>query len=334
MASTSNRRGKAKTSQPWTTTEEITLCKAWCEAMENYGTGDMKKGFWLEVFANFQKEMGGGTIRGYDTVVVKWKNSIRPKIAAFSVVYESVQRMGENGSSDLVLFQNALAEFGIGYGHPFTMEACWRILKDHAAWTEIEVPSFNKGLLQNKFHDDMDLPSEVLLLQPKGGHGSHNGFSFLGRTMTALRYSLDAKVGTLYTITEVIIVPLILFSSRKYDKFVSKTVHLGLESTLIIHFDFSYGIKFGNGFLVLDEEVGLSEGRGRVVGEMVAVKRSKDGWCGLEMMVVIKGYGFKYRILPASVDAPLGMRVFGAISYGVNNDRRQKTPIVKIFLTN
>ncbi|GKB02009.1 hypothetical protein Tco_0830053, partial [Tanacetum coccineum] len=74
MASTSNRRGKAKTSQPWTTTEEITLCKAWCEAMENYGTGDMKK-----------------------------------------------------------------------------------------------------GILSDKFHDDMDLPSEVLLLQPKGGHGSHNG---------------------------------------------------------------------------------------------------------------------------------------------------------------
>ncbi|GJV88429.1 hypothetical protein Tco_1532367 [Tanacetum coccineum] len=88
---------------------------------------------------------GGGTIRGYDIVVVKWKNSIRPKIAAFSVVYESVQRMDENGSCDLVLFQNALAEFDTGYGHPFTMEACWRILKDHAAWTEIEVPSFNKA---------------------------------------------------------------------------------------------------------------------------------------------------------------------------------------------
>ncbi|GJY79590.1 hypothetical protein Tco_0485391 [Tanacetum coccineum] len=45
MASTSNRRGKEKTSQPWTTTEEITLCIAWCKAMENYGTRDMKKGF-------------------------------------------------------------------------------------------------------------------------------------------------------------------------------------------------------------------------------------------------------------------------------------------------
>nr|GEU41827.1 hypothetical protein [Tanacetum cinerariifolium] len=32
-------------------------------------------------------------------------------VAAFSVVYDSVQWMDKNGSSDLVLFQNALAEF-------------------------------------------------------------------------------------------------------------------------------------------------------------------------------------------------------------------------------
>ncbi|GJZ52417.1 hypothetical protein Tco_0606932 [Tanacetum coccineum] len=49
MASTSNRREKAKTSQPWTTAEEITLCTAWCNAMDKYGTRDMKKGFWSEL---------------------------------------------------------------------------------------------------------------------------------------------------------------------------------------------------------------------------------------------------------------------------------------------
>nr|GEV94702.1 UBN2 domain-containing protein [Tanacetum cinerariifolium] len=113
----------AKTYEPWTTTEETALCKAWCEAIENYNAGDMRTGFWSIVFANFQKEMGE-TIRGYDTVFVKWKNSIRPKVVAFSVVYDNVQRMDENGSSGLVLFQNALAEFQTGYGHPFTMEAC------------------------------------------------------------------------------------------------------------------------------------------------------------------------------------------------------------------
>nr|GEV53222.1 hypothetical protein [Tanacetum cinerariifolium] len=59
-AFTSNRREKAKTTQPWTTAEEVSLCTAWCNAMDNYDTRDsMKRGFWLEVFANFEKEMGG-----------------------------------------------------------------------------------------------------------------------------------------------------------------------------------------------------------------------------------------------------------------------------------
>ncbi|GJZ86584.1 hypothetical protein Tco_0658194 [Tanacetum coccineum] len=145
MASSSNRRGTAKTTLSWTTAEEITLCTAWCNAMDTYGTREIhgRKGFWEDVFANFEKDMGG-TIRGYDAIVSKWKNSIRPKVAAFSVVYDSVQRMDENGSSDLVLFQNALAEFQTGYRHPFTIEACWRILKNHPVWTEVEVSTYQR----------------------------------------------------------------------------------------------------------------------------------------------------------------------------------------------
>ncbi|GJX61579.1 hypothetical protein Tco_0294479 [Tanacetum coccineum] len=145
MASSSNRRGAAKTTLPWTTAEEITLCTAWCNAMDTYVTRDIhsRKGFWEEVFANFEKDMGG-TIRGYDAIVSKWKNSIRPKVASFSVVYDSVRRMDENGSSDLVLFQSALFEYQTGYGQPFTMEACWRILKNHPAWSEVEVPSYQR----------------------------------------------------------------------------------------------------------------------------------------------------------------------------------------------
>nr|GEU39557.1 hypothetical protein [Tanacetum cinerariifolium] len=140
-ASTSNRRGKAKTAQPWTSAKEITLCTAWCNVIDNYVARDaMQGGFWLEVFAYFEKELGG-TIRGHDTIVTKWKHSIRLKIAAFSVVYCSVQRMDESGSSNLALFQKALAEFETQYGHPFTMKACWRILKNHPAWTEIEMPN-------------------------------------------------------------------------------------------------------------------------------------------------------------------------------------------------
>ncbi|GJT83827.1 hypothetical protein Tco_1058169 [Tanacetum coccineum] len=34
MTSSSNGRGAAQTTLPWTTTEEITLCTAWCNAMD------------------------------------------------------------------------------------------------------------------------------------------------------------------------------------------------------------------------------------------------------------------------------------------------------------
>ncbi|GJU09010.1 hypothetical protein Tco_1125440 [Tanacetum coccineum] len=105
--------------------------------------------------ANIKQALGrnGATIRGYDTIIVKWKILISPKVVAFSVVYDSVQRMDENGSSGLVLFQNALAEFETGYEHPFTIEACWRILKNHEAWTEVEMPSFNQRPDEHEIYD-------------------------------------------------------------------------------------------------------------------------------------------------------------------------------------
>nr|GEX52755.1 hypothetical protein [Tanacetum cinerariifolium] len=60
LAFSSNRRGNAKTAQSWTTVEEITLCTAWCNAMNTYGTRDsMKRGFLSDVFANFEKEIRG-----------------------------------------------------------------------------------------------------------------------------------------------------------------------------------------------------------------------------------------------------------------------------------
>nr|GEW57129.1 hypothetical protein [Tanacetum cinerariifolium] len=142
MTSSSNRRGKANTTRPWTTSEEITLCTVWCNAMEMYWLRDItKKGFWEDVFDNFEKYMGG-TIPEYDAIVSKWKNSIRPKVVAVSVVYDGVQQMDENGSSDLVLFQNALAEFQ-------TMPTGWEDPKAHEGSiptvTEVEAavkPSF------------------------------------------------------------------------------------------------------------------------------------------------------------------------------------------------
>ncbi|GKB74462.1 hypothetical protein Tco_0935874 [Tanacetum coccineum] len=114
------------------------------------------KGFGI---ANFEKDMGG-TIRGNDAIVSKWKNSILPKVAAFSVVYDGVQRMDENGSSDLVLFQNALAEYQTRYRHPFTMEACWRIWKNHPAWTTIEVPTYQDPAFKENLEEEAKAKKE------------------------------------------------------------------------------------------------------------------------------------------------------------------------------
>ncbi|GJV91042.1 hypothetical protein Tco_1538855 [Tanacetum coccineum] len=114
MASSSNRRGNAKTTRPWTTTEEIALCKAWCEAMENYNARDKRTGFWEVVFDNFKKEMGR--------------------------LFENTIPSLSNGKIRFVL--KLLPEFQNRYGHAFTMEAWWRILKNHEAWTEVEMPTY------------------------------------------------------------------------------------------------------------------------------------------------------------------------------------------------
>nr|GEY82176.1 hypothetical protein [Tanacetum cinerariifolium] len=86
----------------------------------------------------------GEKIRRYDVVALKWKQSLRPKIAKFSVVYERVKQRDENGSSDLVVFQNALPEYETQYGQAFTLEPCWRILQNGPVWTEVEISLFNR----------------------------------------------------------------------------------------------------------------------------------------------------------------------------------------------
>ncbi|GJV08410.1 hypothetical protein Tco_1346066 [Tanacetum coccineum] len=149
--SVSNRRRNTKTtdnqvsSQPWTTAEEIALCKAWCDVTENNVTGDKMnmRGFWSEVVAYFEKEMEKN-IQGYDAIIMKCKRTIRPKIAAFIAIYDNVQRLNERESCNLTLLQKALAEYETQYGRDFILEMCWRILKDHAAWREIEMLLFNQ----------------------------------------------------------------------------------------------------------------------------------------------------------------------------------------------
>nr|GEV50528.1 hypothetical protein [Tanacetum cinerariifolium] len=70
----------------------------------------------------------GETIRGYDIVVVKRKNSIRPIVYAFTVVYDSVQRIDENGSSDLGTLSSAKASILVN-GSPSKEFSCHRGLK-------------------------------------------------------------------------------------------------------------------------------------------------------------------------------------------------------------
>nr|GEX41899.1 hypothetical protein [Tanacetum cinerariifolium] len=94
MASSSNRRGMVNMTRPWTTTEETMLCTDWCNAIKTCGSGDItKKGFWSDVFDDFEKYMRG-TIREYDAIVSKWKNSIRPKVVAFTMVSNGWTRTG------------------------------------------------------------------------------------------------------------------------------------------------------------------------------------------------------------------------------------------------
>ncbi|GKA28536.1 retrovirus-related pol polyprotein from transposon TNT 1-94 [Tanacetum coccineum] len=51
----------------------------------------------------------------------------------------------ESGSCDLTVYQKACTEYKLMYGHDFTLEPCWNILKDHKAWLKVEMNSFYKN---------------------------------------------------------------------------------------------------------------------------------------------------------------------------------------------
>ncbi|GJY67850.1 hypothetical protein Tco_0470832 [Tanacetum coccineum] len=57
-ASKAKKNDIKETSKPWTTKEEIALCKGWCDVSENSVGGNTMKnrGFWVEVIAYFEKE--------------------------------------------------------------------------------------------------------------------------------------------------------------------------------------------------------------------------------------------------------------------------------------
>ncbi|GKG30145.1 hypothetical protein Tco_0420043, partial [Tanacetum coccineum] len=109
-------------SKPWTIAEEVALCQAWCDVSENSITGNaMKsKGFWLKVIEYFEKETGSN--RGYDSILSKWKNRVRPRIGAFCAIFDNVQRRNESGSCDLTVYQKACVEYVVEYDHDFSLE--------------------------------------------------------------------------------------------------------------------------------------------------------------------------------------------------------------------
>ncbi|GJT31509.1 hypothetical protein Tco_0921928 [Tanacetum coccineum] len=151
----SKRHQKAKTtdnleSKPWTTAEDVTSCKAWCDVSKNIAIENVMKtrGFWSEVIAYFEKEMGE-QIRRYDAITSKWKNRVPPIIGAFCAIIDNVERRNDSGSCDITVFQKALAEYEAQYDHDFTLESYWRILKDHAAWKEVEMPLLYKKKIKN-----------------------------------------------------------------------------------------------------------------------------------------------------------------------------------------
>nr|GEV33580.1 ribonuclease H-like domain-containing protein [Tanacetum cinerariifolium] len=74
----------------WTVTEEITLCQCWYDVSENsISENSMKaKGFWEDVIWYFEKETS--STRGYDSIVIKWKNRRRKKFKTSETTSGSV----------------------------------------------------------------------------------------------------------------------------------------------------------------------------------------------------------------------------------------------------
>ncbi|GJU94085.1 hypothetical protein Tco_1318841 [Tanacetum coccineum] len=121
----SRRAIRAKKNDPrelpkeWTVEEEIALCQSWCDVSENNIVGNsMKtKGFWDAVITYLEKKTGSS--RGYDSILSKWKNKVRPRIGAFCAIINNVEDNHEGGSNDLDVFQKACKEYKMIYRQDF-----------------------------------------------------------------------------------------------------------------------------------------------------------------------------------------------------------------------
>nr|GEU37869.1 hypothetical protein [Tanacetum cinerariifolium] len=78
--------------------KEVALCQAWCDVSEINIVGNIMKTkvFWDAVITYFKNKIGSS--RGYDSIVSKWKNRVRPRIGAFCTIIHNVE---ENHESDI-----------------------------------------------------------------------------------------------------------------------------------------------------------------------------------------------------------------------------------------
>nr|GEV74545.1 hypothetical protein [Tanacetum cinerariifolium] len=118
----------------YTMTEEIALCQAWCDVpkISEKRNGTKDKGFWEAVSIYFEKKTS--STRGYDSILSKWRNKVRPIIGRFGAIINNIEENHKSGSCDLNVYQKTCVEYKLMYKHDFTLEACWNILKDHQCW--------------------------------------------------------------------------------------------------------------------------------------------------------------------------------------------------------
>nr|GEW74759.1 hypothetical protein [Tanacetum cinerariifolium] len=95
------------------------------------GNNMKTKEFWDAVIKYFENETGSS--RGYDSIVNKWKNRVRPRIDAFCAIINNVEENHESGTNDLDVYHKACAEYKMMYKQDFMLEHCYNILKDHPA---------------------------------------------------------------------------------------------------------------------------------------------------------------------------------------------------------
>ena len=131
--------------EPWSSEEEIALCKAWINVYEHIIEGNAKKaqGFWTKVLTYFENEMKESKKRN-DLVLCKWKNSLRPKVTQFRAVYDTVKGRHQSGASETIIYDQVVKEYRVIYRSPFTLTECWRILKDHRKWKMVKIQRFDQ----------------------------------------------------------------------------------------------------------------------------------------------------------------------------------------------